>query len=62
MQVSGRLDAPAAFLREKETLVPIGWEAGWGVKGKIPNLGRDSNYTDHPDRSSELYRWAILAP
>jgi hypothetical protein len=49
MEVSGQLHAPASSPPEKEPLVPIGWEVGWGpkagldaVRRKIPSRYQDS--------------------
>jgi hypothetical protein len=69
MEVSGQLHAPATLPPGKESLVPIGWEAGWAtepvrtlVKRKISSPYRDSNPPDHPARSLALYHWAIPVP
>jgi hypothetical protein len=39
MEVRGQLHASAALSPEKEPLLPVGWEAGWGAQS---NSGRGS--------------------
>jgi hypothetical protein len=68
MKVSGQLHAPAASPLEKETLLPIGYEAGWapeqawtrwcGYKFLAPI---ETQISDHPARMPALYNWAIPA-
>jgi hypothetical protein len=40
MEVSGQLHAPAALLPGKETLTPIGYEAGWTPEPYWTRRGR----------------------
>jgi hypothetical protein len=69
MEVSGQLHSLAALLPGKETLVPIGWEAGWASepvwtrwwREKFPASAR-TRTPDHPGRGPALYHWAIPAP
>jgi hypothetical protein len=63
MEMSGQLHSPAALFPGKESMVPIGQEAGWTPepvwtrwwreKFSVPTRTRTP---DHPARSSALYR------
>jgi hypothetical protein len=59
MFLSGQLRAPAAFPLKKESLVPVGYEAGlndWENRNSLTSDGLEPGLLGNPGHSQSLYR------